>query len=396
MKKAISRIISSKSILLFALFLFVFNFVFKIYKVVFFKTIHLYPYTPSALLKLLATLLLGVYFLTYLRKEKLAKYIYILCAIFFIDILIKAYNQEVSAVIISRIYFFLKAIFFFLFIIAVKDFKKEFFEKTIQLHFLIAKINLCFILIGFLFKINVFMSYPYTGRFGYNGMISEPGVSSYFYMLLASIAYIQYVYKKNGIINLMLMLVAILFLGTKSGLLFIAILGFIHILILLKKSVYRISFVAALILFFIILKDKIIMLAINSFSFGPKVYNEYGLITFITSYRDLHLKEAIVYIQEHWNILNYIIGGIDLKKNRVEFEFVDIFLFQGLVGLLIYILVLKKVFFHTKQDWIFTILLFNILLISSLIGNLFFSITNAFCFAVTFLYIRGINTTSEN
>lgn len=396
MKKAISRIISPKSILLFALFLFVFNFVFKIYKVVFFRSIPLYLNTPSALLKLLATLLLGVYFIAYLRKEKLAKYIYILCAIFLIDILIKAYNQEVSAVIISRIYFFLKAIFFFLFIIAVKDFKKEFFEKTIQLHFLIAKINLCFIVIGFLFKINVFMSYPHTGRFGYNGMISEPGVSSYFYMLLASIAYIQYVYKKKAIINLMLMSIAILFLGTKSGFLFIAILGFIHILILLKKSMYQISFVATLIVSFIILKDKIIMLAINSFRFGPRIYEEYGLITFITSYRDLHLKEAIVYIQEHWNILNYIIGGIDLKKNRVEFEFVDIFLYQGLVGLLIYILVLKKVFFHTKQDWIFTILLFTILLISSLIGNLFFSITNAFCFVVTFLYIKGINTTSEN
>jgi hypothetical protein len=153
--------------------------------------------------------------------------------------------------------------------------------------------------------------------------------------------------------------------------------------------------VAALIISFVVLKDKIISLAINSFSFGPYIYEKHGLITFITSKRDLLFKDAIAYIQEHWNALNYAIGGIDLKIYRVEFEFVDIFLFLGIIGTLVYILVLKKVFFHKKQDWLYTAFFLTILLISSLGGNLFFSITNAFCFAVVFSYLKGINTAEK-
>lgn len=389
MKSNIAKIISSNSILIFAVLLFFSNFVSKLCKEVFTIDASFYP---STILKIAAVLLLGIYFITFLRNEKLAKYVYILFGVFIIDFLLKVYNQEAFSVLMSKSYFFSKLIFFFLFLIAIKDFKKESLEKTIRVLFLIAKINLIFIVIGFLFKIDIFKSYPYTVRFGFNGIISEPGISSYFYMLLSSVAYLKYIYKKGSLINLLLMCIGVFFLGTKSGLLFIAIIIFIHILILLKKNVYRLSFVAALIISFVVLKDKIISFAINSFSFGPYIYEKHGLITFITSKRDLLFKDAIAYIQEHWNVLNYAIGGIDLKKHRVEFEFVDIFLFLGIIGVLVYIIILKKIFFHKKQDWLYIALFLTIILISSLGGNLFFSITNAFFFAVVFLYLRGINT----
>ncbi|MGH1384890.1 hypothetical protein [Kordia sp.] len=392
MKSKIAKIISSKSILIFAILLFALNFVSKLCKEVFSMSASFYP---STVLKLLAVLLLGIYFITFLRKDKLAKYVYILVGVFLIDVLIKVFNQEAFSVIIGKSYFFSKLIFFFLLIIAIRGFKKESLEKTINVLFLIAKINLIFIVIGFLFKIDIFKSYPYTIRFGFNGIISEPGISSYFYMLLAIAAYLKYIYKKGSLINLLLICIGVFFLGTKSGLLFLAILAFIHILILLKKNIYRFSFVAALIISFVVLKDKIITLAINSFSFGPYIYEKHGLMTFITSKRDLLFKDAIAYIQEHWNALNYVIGGIDLKMHRVEFEFVDIFLFLGITGVLIYIIILKKVFFQKKQDWLYIVLFLTIILISSLGGNLFFSITNAFFFAVVFLYLRGINTVEE-
>ncbi|MFK7747173.1 MAG: hypothetical protein AB8B65_02155 [Kordia sp.] len=350
---------------------------------------------PSTVLKIAAVVLLGIYFVLHLRNTKLATYIYILVGIFVIDFIIKVYNQEAFAVLTSRSYYFLKLIFFFLLLLALKDFKKEHLEKTINALFLIAQINLIFIVIGFLFKIDIFKSYPYTIRFGFNGIISEPGISSYFYMLLAIIAYLKYVYKKGSLVNLLFMCIGVFFLGTKSGLLFLAIIAFIHILILLKKNVYRISFVAALIISFVVLKDKIISLAINSFSFGPYIYEKHGLITFITSKRDLLLEDAIVYMKQNWNVGNYLIGGMDLKAHRVEFEFVDIFMFLGIIGLFVHILMLKKVFFHKKQDWLYTVFFITILLISSLGGNLFFSITNAFCFAVVFSYLKGINTTKE-
>jgi hypothetical protein len=153
--------------------------------------------------------------------------------------------------------------------------------------------------------------------------------------------------------------------------------------------------VAALITIFVVFKDKIISLVINSFSFGPFIFEKHGLITFITSKRDLLFKDSMAYIQENWNAVNYAIGGIDLKRHRVEFEFVDIFLFLGIAGLIVYILVLKKAFFTEKRDWLYTVFFITILLISSLGGNLFFSITNSFCFAIVFLYLRSVNRSEE-
>lgn len=392
MKSKIAKIISSKSILIFAILLFASNFVSKLCKEVFLMEGSFYP---STVVKIAAVFLLGIYFIIHLRNDKLAKYVYILVGIFIIDFLIKVYHQEAFTVFSSKSYYFLKLIFFFLLVLALKDFKREHLEKTINILFLIAKINLIFILIGFLFKIDLFKSYPYTVRFGFNGIISEPGISSYFYMLLSIVAYLKYLYERGSLINLLLICIGVFFLGTKSGLLFLAILVFIHILILLKKNIYRLSFVAVLVTLFIIFKDKIISLAINSFNFGPYIYEKHGLITFITSKRDLLFIDAMEHIQENWNVLNYIIGGIDLRVHRVEFEFVDIFMFLGILGLSIYILTFKKVFFPKKQDWLYIVFFLTILLISSLGGNLFFSITNAFCFAVVFLYLRGINVTEE-
>jgi hypothetical protein len=392
MKSITAKIISSKSILIFAIMLFFLNFVSKFCKEFFIINPSFYP---STILKLLSVVILGIYFVIHLRTHKLAKYIYVLGGIFAIDVGIKLFNQEGFHLIHSKAYFFFKLLFFFLFVIAVKDLKKEDLQKTINVLFLIAKLNILCMIIGFLFDVQFFKSYPYTDRFGYNGVISEPGISSYFYMLMGIIAYIQYIYKQGTLINLLLICVGTFFLGTKSGLLFLAILAFIHVLILLRKNVYRISFVAALITIFVVFKDKIISLVINSFSFGPFIFEKHGLITFITSKRDLLFKDSMAYIQENWNAVNYAIGGIDLKRHRVEFEFVDIFLFLGIAGLIVYILVLKKAFFTEKRDWLYTVFFITILLISSLGGNLFFSITNSFCFAIVFLYLRSVNRSEE-
>jgi hypothetical protein len=287
-------------------------------------------------------------------------------------------------------YFFFKAIFFFMLVIIFKDYKKEFFEKTLNALHVIAKINLLFMIIGMVFDINIFKSYPNSERFGFNGLIPEPGISSYFYILLAIVFYIKFIYEKSTSVDLILMLSAILLLGTKSGILFIFILLLVHVLNLFKNSISRIIFLVPLITLFFFLKDKIISIAINSYSFGPSIYNKYGLITFITSKRDLLLKEAIIYIQDHWNILNYIVGGVNLRLYRVEFEFVDIFLFSGITGLTIYFLFIKNIFFNKKQYWVYNILLLSVLLISSLGGNLFLSVTNSFFFSIVFLYLKDI------
>lgn len=86
------------------------------------------------------------------------------------------------------------------------------------------------------------------------------------------------------------------------------------------------------------------------------------------------------YITEKWSFANYFIGGIDFNRVRVEFEIVDIFLFFGIIGIAVYALFFKNVFFK-KQQIVFNLILSSILLISILLRNLIVSITN-----ILFLY----------
>jgi len=375
---------SPKGLAVFTILLFLLNFSSKVVKEVFFIRIYFYP---STLLKLAAVVFLLVYFIMYMKSNKFTKYIYILCAIFGIDFLLKIMQQVPVEVLYNRFYFFMKGLFFYLCVITFKDLKKEHLEKTVKTLFVVAKINLILSIFGVLLEINLFKSYPNSSRFGFNGIIAEPGIGTYFYILLATISYLKYRYQKSSYITLILMILAILLLGTKSGYLFIGILGLIHMLYLLKKQIYQVTFISILALAGYLLKDKLIQLAVNSFNFGPVLYEKHGLITFVSSKRDLLLKETVEYMNEHWSIINYLIGGMDFKIHRVEFEFIDVFLFHGVIGVCMYLLVLKKIFLTGKKKLPYTLLFLTVLLISALTGNLFFSITNSFCFIIVFLYL---------
>lgn len=393
MQKLYSNLISAKGLAVFSGLLFLLNFLSKFLKEICSVRIPVYP---STVLKFLAVALLLIYFVMYLKTKKFARYIYILILLFGIDLIIKSFQEISFDILYSRSYYFFKGIFLFLFFIAIKDLDKKDLEKPIKILFFIGKLNLLLILIGAAFDINLFQSYPHTDRFGYNGIMAEPGISSYFYILLTSIAYVRYRYQNDTYWITIFMLIATAFLGTKSGYLFIGILIFIHLLYILKKTAYQISFVAVLLTTAILLKDKLIQIAINSFNFGTYLYEKHGLITFITSKRDLLLEDTIGYISENWTVVQYMIGGMDFRKHRVEFEFIDVFLFFGLIGFFVYIIALKKMFLSTKQKVLYVLFLLTVLLISSLSGNLFFSITNSFCFVLVFIYLNKSLTVTKS
>jgi hypothetical protein len=393
MQNVFRKLISNKSLAIFTLLLFLLNFLSKVLKESFSVRIPLYP---STVLKLGGVTLLFLYFICYVRTKKIAWYVYTILLVFSIDLLIKVMQDAPSTMLFNRAYFFFKGIFFFLLLVGIKDLGKKELEKPIDMLMAIGKFNLALILIGALFDINIFKSYPHTDRFGFNGIMAEPGISSYMYMLLAIVAYLRYRYQNYNYWTAVFMLIALVFLGTKSAYLFVGIIILIHILYLLKKLVYQLSFVTAMIVTAIILKDKLVQLAINSFNFGTYLYEKHGFLTFITSKRDLLLQDTITYIDENWSIYQYIIGGMDFRKHRVEFEFIDVFLFFGIIGIAVYILALKNLFFTHKPKMLYTVLFLVILLICSLGGNLFFSITNSFCFVIVFLYLnKSLSTTNS-
>ena len=182
-----------------------------------------------------------------------------------------------------------------------------------------------------------------------------------------------------------------MFIGTKATYLFIALLGYLALLKLLKKPKYQIGFSVFFLVLTPLIFNKVIRFIAGFFSFGQELLDK-GVLTFITSTRDLLLYDAIDYIQEQWNVANFLIGGMDFKIHRVEFEFVDLFLFFGLLGVVFYLALLKASFFDKKNHWVFSALIISVLLISALSGNLFFSLSNSFFFILVFKLIQNQKT----
>ena len=170
-----------------------------------------------------------------------------------------------------------------------------------------------------------------------------------------------------------------LLIGTKAIWLFLILLGIIHFAFH-KKKIIRIISTTSIILgtiLVIIFHDYIIKGIINSFSYGPSLYAEHGFITVLTSTRDLLLQNAIEYIQNNWTLSNYLFGGINLLEYGVEFEFIDIFLFFGIFGLIIYLLFLKRIFFTTFYGKYKILLFIALMLVAAFAGNFFMSIISS-------------------
>jgi hypothetical protein len=257
-------------------------------------------------------------------------------------------------------------------------------------------INGLFILIGSFFEFEILRSYYSTGRFGYDGLFLYTSGTSYIYVLLIITVYYEYIKKKTKPFLIFYFIIVSLFIGTKAIWLLIILLAIVHLLFNKRVIVRNISILGLLLssLIGVFFYKYLVNIIVNSFSFGQNLYAEHGFLSVLTSTRDLLLKKAFIYIQENWTPINYFIGGIDLYKYGVEFEFVDIFLFFGLIGLVVYLFFVKRVFFYNNYIEKYKILLFIVLmLIVALAGNFFMNIISSiFAFSVfyTMYYIDEV------
>ncbi|QXP60669.1 hypothetical protein [Olleya sp. HaHaR_3_96] len=261
----------------------------------------------------------------------------------------------------------------------------------------IGLINIPFLLIGLVTQINFFKSYPGSDRFGINGVLSSSGTASFFYVFLILILYVEFVKKQTGSILLIQFIVSFL-VGTKTIWFFNGLLVIIHFCFIIKKkqrTIFQSIFVFIGLLVFLF-RHKIKLFIIGLFSFGERIYNEYGFITVILSTRDLFLVRAIEVYKEKASLVTFLFGGINDKLINVEFEFIKLFLFFGLVGSVVYLFFLKTIFFRKNQSKLKTILFIVIIVISALSGALLYSVFCSILFYITFLYIDKLENNSLN
>ena len=331
---------------------------------------------PSTWIKAFILVAVVLTFIFLKDKQKITYFILAIFGVFLIEFLLhKGYEKDVS--IGSRLYYFAKYAFLFFLIPVVNAISVKKLNSIINILIKFALINLVFIVIGFIFDINIFKSYPNTVRFGYNGLLPIQGAGSFFYIFILSVIYYRY-YKeytsglkvsKYTYLQLGFILLGSTLVGTKAILLFALFLFLIDVYFRLGKKILVISgIVISSILFFVFL-DPIIFAMLRFFNLHESLYLDNSIWTFLTSKRDMLLEQAVQYITENWDIANYILGGIDFKQIRVEFEVVDLFLFFGLGGIIIYIFLFKKIL-YSKSLMVYNALLTSVLLISFLSGNL--------------------------
>ena len=199
-------------------------------------------------------------------------------------------------------------------------------------------INTIAIFIGFLFDIKMLETYQ-SNRFGFSGLFLVPSIATFFYAI--SLSYLAFQLKKNTRYKILfsMVLLACLLVGTKALLLFVVLtLG--HLFLLnkwyLNKLFYGVLVMLATIL--MLFRNTVISVLEKTFAILLNVYEESGFITMATSYRNVNLQTDLInMVDTHWGLVNYVFGGTNFTKYRVEFDFIDVLLFFGIVGGLLYL-----------------------------------------------------------
>jgi hypothetical protein len=235
--------------------------------------------------------------------------------------------------------------------------------------------NSAVIIIATIFKIDIFQTYLRGDRFGYNGLLYMNSQSTYIYIFLIAVYLNQYIYTSKVKAKYVLILVASILTGTKAILLF---LGLMSVYLFVRKKWYMnkcfyLTFVLITLLFPVI----------KGFVFPPQFelltlyFKEYGLLTMLFSGRNYLFQEAMFIVSNEYDTLSILFGGFPFYDLRTELGFIDIFLFFGIIGgvmyLYFYIKILFKDLLLLKKPFIYYFLA-SLFLVVFLGGNFF---TNA-------------------
>jgi len=337
-------------------------------------------YRYSGSVKLIFEILMVLLILIYSKKSMLKTSIVAigLTIAFIIGQYVSSNSYNLKFEIFSgSIYFFNRYTYILIFILFVNTIKikKETWYRVVRFveYFLYA--NAIPILLGIIFNFEIFRSYSYSERFGYNGFLSKPGESSYIYICIIIINYYLLVSNKTSLYRnkLLFFIVCSCFLGQKKMFLFLILLFIFHIIFIAKQRKYlRLLLLPIVILGGLFWKNPL-TLAIKISPFWKGIYENEGLLGALTSNRNVLLMDAMDYIKLKWNSLNYIFGGLDIQKFKVEFECIDLYLFLGVFGVLYYFYIIYQ--FTLKKDFLMKSLIVLAFATSFVSGGLILNIT---------------------
>jgi len=262
------------------------------------------------------------------KKTCVIFFLLVLCSI--ISIINIDERVRYSVLYIQGQYFFGIIVSFFFF----KFYKKivyKYLETTLEV---ILWINLVLIVVGSFYGTPLFKTYIHGTRFGYSGLFKSTSVATYFYMF----GFILFFLKRKSKYNYLLLLnviMALLFIGSKSSYLFL----FLVTLFLIGKAILNTNRIKKLKLFFGFFVTISIVIAVVIFkviiSLNPvlkEVFETHGVVTAFFSYRDHLVTDVLLIVKEKYKLMNYLFGGIEHVPRLTEVAIIDLLITFGVVG----------------------------------------------------------------
>jgi len=259
-------------------------------------------------------------------------------------------------------------------------------------------LNFVCILLGIFFGIDFFQTYQ-GGRFGYNGIFKSTSTASFFYMFSIMFLLLK---KKKSKFNITLLIIAFissLFIGSKT---LYAYVIFCLVIIMLEfigkrkgvigvKMFYLLPFMICIVICTIVF---IPLVSLNETL--HRLLVEEGVLTTFFSNRDHHVINAYKDMKESYNTMNFLFGGLAKVKRLTEMALIDLFLVFGLVGSIIYNVLLISIF-PRIQDISLRIMLAFVLVIIFLRGDfLYFPSVMFISMAIFTIVLNEINFKAKN
>lgn len=260
--------------------------------------------------------------------------------------------------------------------------------------------NLVCAIFGYLFDLDTFKTYGYflnessmdayyDSRFGYNGLIVEQNISSYFFFIGFVLIYFFMNLKRLFLFFYFLCVVIVsLLTGTKS-LFIMSLMFFIYIVI--KNNFIKYTMLFSLFLFifsYLIFKNKI------------GILSDFNFWNSILSNRLSYVYERFFIEKINLNVSNILFGNFydDAKKFLVELEFIDLFNFLGVFGASTFLYIVYftiKSAFDGLENRNGRAAIFIIIFASIFSGHLFYDPTSSFFFSYLILFIGLLGRKNE-
>lgn len=239
--------------------------------------------------------------------------------------------------------------YFFLFIFALLAIdiiqSKRFPVWAWRIYKYIIILNALLILVGFILDVPYLRTYEGPWRFGYDGLIVAQNEATFIFIFALTIAYYRRFYQGIKEFFFWIVLLSSLFVATKAIYLFIILLFFYHLFVKVSFKNILIFGLAFGLIGYVLFSTLINAILINSYEVFMYVYRTEGLTYALFSGRNVFIEAKLwPLITEHWTVFNFFVGGQDVVAHYIEMGFIDLFLFFGIFGFILYLFIFFQIF----------------------------------------------------